>query len=269
MTRRHARLLLEPACARWPNAMYAAAGIGARLTAWAGHGPSEESLRRLLPELTPRQAARARRESWAATLRTKVLEMALSVDAGPSPFPRLAAAPDPASLRPPLILATFHVGSPAALGALLERLPGEVFALQHSDWPAPAGIQMSVPGHGQGHRAARYWGALRTLRAGGFVFGAIDGAGASIDVDVLGRSRRFARGLPALARATGAAVLPVVGRWRGRKIEVITGTLVEPAEDEVMADELARWLEGVARAHPGALSPKLVDALVRGNDARG
>ena len=235
--------------------MYAVAGVAARLTAWMGCGPSEDWIRSKLPELTPERAARARAENWAATLRFHVFVRAMSVEGGRSPFPRLVGGPDPASLRPPLILVTLHVGTPGALGGFLERLPGEVYAIQHGDWPERPGLPMTPPGHGQGHRAAIYWRAMKTLRAGGFVFGAVDGDGVPVDAHFLGTPRPFARGLLEAARATGTPVLPIASRWRSSSIEIITGEPIEPAADEAMAGELVRWFEGFVRENPAALQP--------------
>ena len=246
---------LRMACSRWPHAMYALAGIAARVTIWAGRGSPEEWMRSHLPELTPERAAKARAENWAATLRFHVLVRAMSVEGGPSPFPRLVGGPDPASLRPPLILVTLHVGTPGALGGFLERLPGEVYAIQHGDWPENPSLPMPPFGHGQGHRAAIYGRALKTLRAGGFVFGAVDGDGAPVDVHILGRPRRIARGLLAAARATGAPLLPIASRWRSNGIEVVAGEPIEPAGDEAMAGELVKWFDDFVRENPAALQP--------------
>jgi lauroyl/myristoyl acyltransferase len=242
--------------------MYAAAGVAAKLTAWTGRGVSERRLRALLPELTEADAAAARRESWAAALRKGVLDLALSLEGGPSPFPAIAAGLDPAALRPPLILATFHVGTPAALGAVLERLEGEVFAIQHNERPERPGLATSGLGDGQGHRAAIYLRALRTIRAGGFVFGAVDAGGSPLAVRVLGRPYAFSRGLLALSGSTGAPLLPLAARWRGRRIEVVAGPPLEPAPEEAMAAELVGWLEAFVRESPGQVTPIVLDRLV-------
>jgi hypothetical protein len=43
-----------------------------------------------------------------------------------SPYPHMICSSDPEAIRPPAILVGTHFGAVEAVGALLERLPGEV-----------------------------------------------------------------------------------------------------------------------------------------------
>jgi hypothetical protein len=270
MTRRQLRTTLKRAVARWPAVGLAAAGAGARATQWLGHGVDVESLRLVLPELAPDELERARRATWSARLRSSVLDAALSVPGAARPYPRLLSGPDPARMRPPAVLATVHIGPVSTLGLLLEQLPADVLALQAGNEvkapQRPGWTILHVDSASEWDRAAAFGRALATLRAGGFVVLTVDGHGSHLEVPLLGRKVCLARGAFALARASGAPIVPLTARWRGAAVEIVAGEPLPPGDEQEMAAAFAAWIEARVRETPGEILPSFVE-LIRARGA--
>lgn len=171
------------------------------------------------------------------------------------PYPRLAACPDPAALRPPMVLVTFHMGPLAALGGLVERLPGPVCVLLGAGQVVTRKARYVRTLGDEQQRAAAVVEALHTLRSGGYALVVVDEVGsAPVHQEVLGRPVPLATGAFALARLADAPMLPVAVRWRGPGVEIVAGEAIAPDDETTMAATLAAWLEGYLRAHPRELS---------------
>jgi lauroyl/myristoyl acyltransferase len=113
-------------------------------------------------------------------------------------------------------------------------------------------------------RAVLFRRLLIHLDRGGFVVVALDIApGASVSVSCLGRPLSFARGPFALARLTGAPLLPLVAGWKGGGIEILLGEgLAAEPEESALAASAARWLESYLLASPAQLGLGLLRALL-------
>jgi hypothetical protein len=171
------------------------------------------------------------------------------------PFPAVAAAPDPMGMPGPAVLASLHIGAVEAVGALLERLPAAVLGLVDREIPAGRRMTTIQVGGGEWQRVATTKRAVETLRSGGFVFLAVDAmmANARIETTVCGKAVSWARGGFDLARLTNSPMLPVMTRWRGRKVEIISGEPIPPADASEMIATLAEWLERYLNEHPSEL----------------
>src|SRR5204862_7323569 len=117
-------------------------------------------------------------------------------------------------------------------------------------------------------RARALQQAIGTLRAGGFVYLAMDGFGeqgydaATVEAPLLGGSVELARGGPALARMTGTPLVPMGARWRGTRAEIVCGTPIPGSSDEqAMAAATAAWLESYLLERPGEISQRALEIL--------
>ena len=148
------------------------------------------------------------------------------------------------TLRPPMVLASVHMGQLEAVGALLERLPGQVLAFADREFPIGRGFTSVCLTGDEWQRAAVTRRAIQTLRSGGFVFLAVDGIGnARVEITLSGERVSWSKGAFDLARITSSPMLPVITRWRGGKVEIVTGQPICPSDASTMAASLARWLE--------------------------
>jgi lauroyl/myristoyl acyltransferase len=260
---------LKRIAARWPQPSLAAANVVAWSTQSLGRGVSVDAIGEVLPDLDSAELEAARRATWASSLRCAVLAAALSVAGAPRPYPRLVGGPDPAAIQAPAVLATFHVGPLQAMGLLFERLAADVLVLQaatENEFPPPRpGFTRMDVGDDQWQRAAAFRNALEALRSGEFVCLAVDGKGAPlVEAPLLGRRIGLARGAFALARMTGAPIIPVAPRWRGTGIGIVAGDPVAPGDDSAMAAALTRWMESFVLESPGEIVPSLVALLREG-----
>jgi lauroyl/myristoyl acyltransferase len=147
------------------------------------------------------------------------------------------------------------MGPLRALGGLVERLPGPVCVLLGAGQVAPRRTRLVRTVGGEQKRVAAAVEALHTLRDGGYVLVVVDGIGtALVQQQILGQPVSLAAGAFALARLAHAPMLPVAVRWRGAAVEIISGAVIAPAEESVMASSLVAWLEDYLRAHPGEFS---------------
>ncbi|MEO6195520.1 MAG: hypothetical protein ABIS20_21065 [Thermoanaerobaculia bacterium] len=257
---------LAPLAARHLRmALPAASGLGALRNRLSRRWPSPEQVRTLFPHLPPRVAARAAWKIGALEARNRLLVDAIQRQ-GLEPVRRLMRPPSEAfaALRPPLILGTFHVGAMQGLGAAIERLPGPVLVLRLGALysPSPPVEILSTEGDDQ-RRAFAFHRALTHLNGGGFVLMALDGSpGPGLRVPCLGRTLELARGPFALARLTGAPLVPLVARWRKSEVEAEVGTAIAGVEEGALAASAARWLEGYLMAAPEEIGLGLVRALL-------
>jgi hypothetical protein len=257
---------LAPLAARHPRvALPAASGLGALRNRLSRRWPSPEQIQALFPHLASRAAARVAFSIGALEARNRLLVDAIRRE-GLEPVRQLLRPPSEAfaALRPPLILGTFHAGAVQALGAAIERLPGPVLVLRLGPLysPSPPVEILSTEGDDQ-RRAFSFQRALYHLKEGGFVVLALDGApGPGLRVPCLGRMLELARGPFALARLTGAPLVPLVARWRRSEVEVEVGAALAGVEEGALAASAARWLEGYLTAAPGEIGLGLVRALL-------
>ncbi len=247
-------------------ALAAAAALGSLRNRISRRWPSPEQVRTLFPALTRSAAARAAWSIAAAEARNRLVVECLR-RAGAAPVRPLVRTSDSfAALRPPLLLGTFHVGALHALGPAIERLPGPVlaFRLGRLYEVGPTVEVVSTEGDEQG-RAAVFHRALAHLKAGGFVVMALDIVpGPGFPTTCLGHALELARGPFALARLTGAPLVPLVARWWPDGIEVSTGEEISSRDsEEGMAAAAAGWLERYLLENPAEISLGLLRHLLR------
>jgi lauroyl/myristoyl acyltransferase len=109
-------------------------------------------------------------------------------------------------------------------------------------------------------RARVFHRCLQFLRTGGCVFLPLDPSeSVRVAAPFRGRTLQLARGPFALARITGAPLVPIVARWSGARIEFEIGPLIPTAEDEgAIAAAAAAWLEQYLLRHPQEISERIV-----------
>lgn len=252
---------------RWPHGLYNALDQLARATApLARRRATVQRACAVFPDLSPAEHELAARELRSSMLKSAALGMALAGSPRDPIYPPLAVDPAFAAVRGPAILTSFHCDAVGAVGGALRRIPGEVFALHRMQWTLPS----NVVGHyvvdqTESAGAAAFYRALATLRRGGCVLLLVDGAHRSgHTVSLLGRAARLWRGTFALARLTGAPIVPLLARWNGSTVEVVCGDTIAATEDEpAMAQAMAAVLEHHLLQHPGAIGQQLLDQLSR------
>lgn len=207
-----------------------------------------------------------RRRDTGAFYRDRVLRLRYLNPSVAWPYPRLICGPDPMAIPSPAVLATFHMGSLAALGALLERLPAPVSIIRGAGQVTARRSRYLRTSEGEAQRVAAVIQAIHTLRQGGFVLVVADGpATARVEQILLGRPISLPSGAFALARLSGAVLVPVAARWRGAAVEILAGDPIPPAPEATMASALVGWLERYLRDHPEELTYPLSRLLgVRG-----
>lgn len=238
--------------------------------------PSPEQIQTLFPALDRRAAARVAWRIGGLEARNRVLVDCIR-RAGIGPMRSLVrtSAAALSTLRPPLLLGTFHVGAVQALGPALARLPGPVLALRHGPlYTAGSPLEIVTTEGDEQRRAAAFHRALTHLHGGGCVVLALDVVpGTGLRVPCLGRTVELARGPFALARITGVPLVPLVARWRRSGVEILTGEpldsklALDPAVDptvweSALAAAAARWLERYLQDAPAELGLGLLRNLL-------
>jgi hypothetical protein len=180
---------------------------------------------------------------------------------------------DPASvdaLRPfvggaPAIFACWHVGPPFGLAGAFEAVGLRLLLLRHTlAYGSTPTLEVAPIQGGVGVRRAAFRQAIARLRAGGSVLLPLDvrDAGQTAPAPCFGRARPMARGPFALARLTGAAVVPLAARLDAdRRVRVAIGSPLTGAGDigdarafeDALAVGAAAWLEAFLRASPAQL----------------
>lgn len=215
------------------------------------------------------EATRIARESSARHQQTRLLmtllrrhgiaSLARSFDFDPSSLAALARA----SADAPLIFLTCHAGPVFALGCAFSRLGIRPLAIRRTNgwYPATPGIDLA-PSDGPGEsRAAAFASGLSRLRDGGLVLMAADARGFSTThaVPFFGRGVAPARGPFALARMTGAPIVPIVARDTSQGS--VTLLLGEPLQvqgrgtgaESALAAAAMAWFESYISRHPEEL----------------
>jgi lauroyl/myristoyl acyltransferase len=89
----------------------------------------------------------------------------------------------------------------------------------------------------------------------------VDGHGSHLEVPLMGRKVGLARGAFALARASGAPIVPLTARWRGAAVEIVAGEPLPPGDEQETAAAFARWIEARVREAPGEILPSFVQLI--------
>ena len=248
---------------RSPRRLYGLVDRFARLTAPLATRPATlRRLRTVFPHLTAADARRAAVEMRCTALKSRALGVVLAGARGEPVYPSVVADAALAGLRGPAILTTAHIGALGAIGALLRRLPGDVLALHRMEWRMPGNVTgLHVPDTDPANAAA-FYRALTTLRQDGCVLLLADGRGH--DVPFLGGVVKIKRGPFALARLTGAPLVPVLARWDGAIVRVTTSAPIAAGDDEAaMARAMARVIERHLLEHPSEIGAHWLDPLSR------
>ena len=249
--------LLARLAIRWPRlAMRAADLFGTFLP----HAMHADAIHALLPGADAKHIAR---KAQRVRMRNVVL-MASVTRFGIAPIRALVLPSETlATLGGPVIIATFHIGPFPALLSAVEQLPGSVMVIRRNELAHVRAANVTVAGAGgnEQQRVLSFHRALNQLRGGGFVVMALDPEEANrIDVPFRGRTLRLARGAFALARLARVPIVPIVTRWRGADIEIVSGEAIPPGDDEqVLAEAAADWLERYLLATPDELSARIVE----------
>jgi hypothetical protein len=177
---------------------------------------------------------------------------------------------DPAgveALRPlvgggPAILVGWHVGPPFGLAGAFEAVGLQVLLLRRAlSYGTTPTLEVAPTDGGQDERSSAFRQALARLREGGVVLLAVDASDVAqtAPVPCFGRARSMARGPFALARLTGAPVLPIAAALDGDRVvrvaigSRLTGDGEGDALEASLAAGAAAWLEGFLRRSPGQL----------------
>jgi hypothetical protein len=229
VTRRLARSALAAAATRWPTATYSGIGAVARVT-------------------------RPRRSSeW----KSRALGVVMATATAEPVFPAIRVIGAVPGTTQPVIFISLHAGALAAIGALFQRMPRRVAALHRMEWRLPSNVESIYVAPTDEGGAAGFRRALELVRGGDHAFMPIDGHG--IDVPLLDRATSFSRGPFALARLTGAPIVPLVAQWRGGRVDIFVGEAVAAGDDEEeMALAVADGLDRHLRAHPSEIPDWLI-----------
>jgi lauroyl/myristoyl acyltransferase len=232
-----------------------ALGVMARVL--GAHGPARADVRALFPALKRARATRLvnrmaslhfrNRAAIALVRRGGLGALAALVDGHSESAPAVIARRERG-----LILVAYHVGAHFGVGAALHR------------WGTPVLTLRNMPLGDADARARALKLAVETVNARGVVMAAIDGPGgvSSTIVPCLGRRIVVRRGPLAVARLTGAPVVPVVAQWTDHgRIRILTGSPFglpppdDPAFERAAALAVARWLELHLTTYPDDLWP--------------
>jgi hypothetical protein len=248
---------------RRPRAAYSVTRQLARLSEPIGSGVTAEQITALFPELDEAGLRAARKRAWSNFLLAESLDAATTAPGRRPVYPAIVSAPALAELQPPLILVFAHVGPYQAVGPALEGMRGDVLALDRGGVGPTPGITVIAAGDDEWGRARVFQRAIATLRSGGSVLLAVDGYEAStLEAPMLGGVIALARGPFALARMTGAPIVPIAARWRGSSAEVVCGDPIPPnADEQVTAAATGAWLESYLRRFPGEISSPTLEIL--------
>jgi hypothetical protein len=254
--------------ARWPRFAFALARPLAWLLRPLGRGVSEESLAALFPELSRGRLEAARRRSWSNFLQAEALTASVKRIREGKLHPEIVSNRDLADVRPPLILASFHIGLYPAVGEVLRRLTGDVLVVHRGGLAPRPGVTLVPTGETEWERARAFHRAVAGLRSGAFVYTTLDGGfreggydAPSVEAPMLGGTISLARGGFALARISGTQILPVVARRAGRTVVIVCGDPIPPGPEEAMAAAAAAWLGHYLREFPGEISLRTLEVL--------
>lgn len=247
---------------RYPRTAVAAADFIGWSSARLGLGLSDHDVRRFFPDLSDVEIGRIRRAAWRRWVRLRVLDAASAWPGADWPYPPLAHEAVLPTIEAPAILASFHVGPIPATGMLLEQLPESTVVL-HVGQSARPSLEVVAVGADDWSRAAALRAGVDALRDGKYVFLMVDANvfPATLEVEMFGRTTRLARGAFALSRMTGVPIVPFAARWRGRRIELVTGTPIQPGSESETAAATAAWFEQFVRDAPEEIGTQFVTSF--------
>jgi len=175
-----------------------------------------------------------------------------------------AAATLHAPPGPPIVLLTAHIGALYLLAAGLDRLGVRRTVLRWSPHHLPFPQEDNAPLEGGlVRRTAALRRALDGLREGGMVVTALEGAHGSTEPgELFGRFLDLGIGGFALARLSGARVVPVAALWEGSRVVCELGAAAE--EQVETPAEAVRWFEELLRRAPQQISLGLLRQLLYG-----
>ncbi len=249
--------------ARWPRVAYRIApGLGF-LTLQLRRGVTEAQIRSAFPQLGPGEVRAVRRRAWANEVREWAMDAAMRSAKCRDPYPAIVPSQALSGVGAPVIFAAFHAGPLAVLGKVLAELPGDVVALHRNRWREHSRVTLLNAGDDDWARARAFHTAVLTLRSGGYVFVAVDGYNPStVEATLLGRTVWLARGAFALARISGAPIVPLAVHWNGAKAETVLGDPIPfHGTEEATAAATTRWFEAYLRRHPGEVSRRTIELL--------
>jgi lauroyl/myristoyl acyltransferase len=251
-------VVLARLAARQPRLAFALASqLGAMRHRLTRRWPAVDEVRTLFPHLGRAEAGKVATQIAALFERNHTLVRCIRRH-GIEPVRPLVTLDPSVETSGPRILALFHVGALPAVRAALERFPTPVLAFRAGTRFTPSGALQAQSTDGEEQeRAAVLHRGLEHLRSGGIVALAPDVAsGAAIGVPCLGQTLRLAPGAFALARWSGAPIVPTVARWTKR------GIIVECGDPVSTPAGAAAWLERYLLAAPSELSLGLLRFLL-------
>jgi lauroyl/myristoyl acyltransferase len=250
--------LLARLAPKFPLAAYrAAATIGSMRQEITARWPSAAEVRALLPQHA-KDAPRIASQIAALHERNRLMVRTI-IRGGLAPVrPLMSVSERLAALDEPAILVSFHVGALQASGAALEQLRRPVLAFRQGTLiESERGLTVESTGDSEQARAASLHRAVVHLREGGIVFLALDDVpGPAVSTQCLGRSLELAPGAFALARWTGAPIIPSVTYWQPKRVRMTIGDPI------ASPDEASMWLERYVSERPSELSLGLLRKLL-------
>lgn len=259
--------LLRRLARAWPHGAVVAAQALAALTRPLRHGVRDDWIAAVFPRLDHDARRAVRQETWESFLKGEAAEAGVRRRRNQRDYPPLLPSEALDALRPPLIVASFHVGPFQALGVVLRSI-GEPYIVTREQFLGRPGSTMLHEGDDELQRARTLNRTVGGLRSGGVVLVMLDGlrvdeaTAGTIEVPMLGRSLPLARGAFALARISGVPIVPIVVRWRGTAMAVTIGDRIGPDLGEAgMAAAAGGWLERYLIERPGQIGVFLLDLL--------
>ena len=179
-----------------------------------------------------------------------------------------------ASLRPfldkPAIFVGWHVGPPFAVTGAFDAIGLHGLVLRLTTTYGTRTLEVAPVGGGRGDRSAAFRRALRRLEQGGVVLVTADArdVSATAPVSCFGRARTMARGPFALARLSGAPLVPLAPRLDGDRLvrlaigPPLIGEGTGQALETSLAAGAAAWLEAFLRHSPEQLRRCVLEWLL-------
>ena len=165
-------------------------------------------------------------------------------------------------LPAPAILATVHCGPIGAFSGVVRNTERAVLIFRAAGAPPPPPHSVVSTGGADDQRALALHQGTVHLRRGGRVLMMLDPFTATrTATPFFDRSFLLARGPLVLAKWSGAPIIPVVARWRGCRVEIVTGDAVHGSDETRMAASLGRWLEGYVMENPSEIGDRILDFI--------
>ncbi|MGH0032078.1 MAG: hypothetical protein ACQGVC_19990 [Myxococcota bacterium] len=266
-----------------PTGIRLAGPLGYRLGPAAGprRSATPEMIQRIWKELSPAEVEEVRRRMARQEFRNRTIRriykkngtagVASRVSVDPGPLPGLLEQ------GRGVIVSSWHLGPSRAVSLGLNGLGLD---LVYATFSGPAGEEdldglpyFEIKGD---HFYARFLkSAVDTLRSGGVVGMSLDAAfGKTEPMSFLGGMLPTPRGAAALARISGAPMVPVTSRWsdRGGRMQVkLHDPLPEPdvdrgdrdAWERAMMESALHWFADFLRANPELVRLKELKRYVR------